>query len=704
MPSQAGAMLRGGWRIGLTAAAIAIVAAVGLFAVREFAADQRARDLRAWQSRLSVVADSRADAVTRWVAAQYDTLSDIADNLSVQLYVTELATQPAGARTPDALAQMGYLENLLRAVASHGGYVGPEIGPAVEANVRRVGVAGIALLDRDGAVVAATPTMPPMDGRLGQFLAASPAAARAMLDLYVDDAGRVAVAFAVPVYAVQGDRTPDQLVGRVVGVREVDESLYPLLRQPGIPWTTAEAVLVRAKSAAVEYVSPLADGTRPLNKTLARDTRDLAAAFALDHPNGFAEARDYRDARVLVAARPIADTPWTLLYKIDRAEALADDEARLARLTVALLLAVALVTAALVAAWRHGASRRSERAAAELAALARRYDAQRALLQLVTDSQPHAISIVDRDGRYRFANRVAGEQAGIAPADMLGKAVASVLGPAAAEAGLALGRQALTANETVRDVRRSGANGSTRVVQTSRVPVPGPDGAPDAVLVVEEDITAAVMERERRERIQRELVATLVRLVDRRDPFAADHSGRVAEVARAIAGEMDLDAVTAETAETAGALMNLGKILVPPELLTRAGGLSNEELRRVHEGLDHAADFLGGVEFDGPVVETLRQLRERWDGGGPRGLAGEAIVLPARVVAVANAFVAMVSPRAFRAGLDFDAATERLLGESGRAYDRRVVTALLNRLDNRGGRTQWARFRDAPAPDTRPAA
>jgi hypothetical protein len=63
-----------------------------------------------------------------------------------------------------------------------------------------------------------------------------------------------------------------------------------------------------------------------------------------------------------------------------------------------------------------------------------------------------------------------------------------------------------------------------------------------------------------------------------------------------------------------------------------------------------------------------------------------------------------VSPRAFRDGLGFDAATERLLADAGHAFDRRVVTALLNRLDNRGGRAEWARFQDSPSTDSQPDA
>jgi HD-GYP domain-containing protein (c-di-GMP phosphodiesterase class II) len=88
-------------------------------------------------------------------------------------------------------------------------------------------------------------------------------------------------------------------------------------------------------------------------------------------------------------------------------------------------------------------------------------------------------------------------------------------------------------------------------------------------------------------------------------------------------------------------------------------------------------------------VETLRQAQERWDGSGqPRGLKGDAILVTARIIGVANALVGMISDRAFRQGMSVDAAIEILFKESGKAYDRRVVAALVNYLDNRDGRTQ----------------
>jgi HD-GYP domain-containing protein (c-di-GMP phosphodiesterase class II) len=91
------------------------------------------------------------------------------------------------------------------------------------------------------------------------------------------------------------------------------------------------------------------------------------------------------------------------------------------------------------------------------------------------------------------------------------------------------------------------------------------------------------------------------------------------------------------------------------------------------------------------VVETLRQAQAHWDGSGlPAGLSGEEILITARIIAVANAFVGMTSRRAHRAPLGIDEAVETLLKGVGKEFDRRVVAALVNWLDSRGGRAEVA--------------
>ncbi len=684
------------WRIAGASAVLIVAATATVVMIFDFIADERQRELRAWQTRLGIVAESRAKAVDDWLAAQFAEISAIAGNESVKLYVTQL-TQAGGNEAAADSPEAGYLRNLLVVTAGRTGFAAPPLGPDVPANVRREGVAGIAILDMEGGVLAATRHYPALDGAVRAFLPAARRGQPALFDLRADAGGAPAIGFAAPIFAVQGNPTAEDQIGVVLGIKRVAGELYPMLDQPGAGTRTAESFLVRGQGAVVRFLSPLADGTPALEKTLARNTAKLSAATALAEPGGFGATLDYRGTEVLATSRALDQAAWVLVHKIDRAEAMAASEARLTRLLVFLLLTVALVVAAILAAWRHGASRRAGAAARKFEEMAKRFAGQRDFLRLLTDNQPNAIFIVDEHSTYKFANEVAAARAGIAKDDMVGKSMASVLGPVQAEVYERLDRDALESGQITSALHRGGANGSARIVQSKHVPLGDIGEAPRDLLVVEEDVTAAITERERRERTLRRLVETLVTVVDRRDPSASRHSARVAEVARTIAEEMDIGGTLAETAEFAGSLLNLGKILVPASILTREGALSGDEMRRVRASIQASADLIGDVEFDGPVAETLRQCQERWDGAGtPRGLKGEDILLTARIVHVANAFVAMVSPRAHRAGLNLDEALGELMAQSGAAFDRRVVAALVNHAENRDGVGRWAELAAPP--------
>lgn len=677
--------------------ALLLAGLAGVFGILRFAEDAYERDLRVWQDRLHLIADGRFAAVDEWLDTHYGHLGELADNASLQLYLTELATaggDPARARALEA--QRGYLFNLLLATAERTGFAVKPQGPEVAANVRRVGVAGLALLDRKGAVLVATPGMPPIEGRLGEMLERVPAGERGFLDLHLNAAGNPALGFTLPVFAVQGDPGPAAEVGRIVGVREAGAAFAKLLEQPGLPEETLETLLVRETDAAIEYLVPLRDGTPALRKRLAADTPGLAAASVMAAPGGFALFRDYRDREVLATGRAFATVPWTLVTKIDRDEAMAASDARSKRLITGFFLGLVLLLVAFIAVWRHGASRRAGAAAMRYRELANRFERQKDFLHQVTDNQSDALYLVGEDNRYWFANQAAAAKvAGITPKEMRGKTLASVLGPATARKIEALNRHALDTGATERAIHRleETEGEGPRIFESVHVPMPATDDLGRSVLVVEKDLTAAILAKERHEATLRQLVETLVALVDRRDPYAAHHSERVAEVARAIAGEMGLDGIEVETAETAGKLMNLGKMLVPEELLTRQGPLEEEEKRKVQKSLQASADLLEGIAFAGPVTATLRQLQEHWDGSGePEGLAGEDILITARVVAVANAFVAMASPRAYRDGIGFDQAIENLREGEGTRFDRKAVVALINHLENHGGRERWGDF------------
>lgn len=190
------------------------------------------------------------------------------------------------------------------------------------------------------------------------------------------------------------------------------------------------------------------------------------------------------------------------------------------------------------------------------------------------------------------------------------------------------------------------------------------------------------LKKDAREAGQSQLVENLVSLMDRRDPNTAQHSERTAVLARAMANHMRLAPDMVETVATAAWLSNLGKAHVPMELLTRGSALNEAERHTVRHSLLSSADLVSGIAFTGPVEQTLKQAQEHMDGSGPMQLKGDQIIISARIVSAANAYVSMISPRAYRAAMDSTEALAILASEAGHRFDPRVIDALVESLND----------------------
>ncbi len=138
-----------------------------------------------------------------------------------------------------------------------------------------------------------------------------------------------------------------------------------------------------------------------------------------------------------------------------------------------LFLTVGLIAVIIAAVWYYGSSRRASQAAYQFNQMAQKFQEQSDLLQLVTDSQPTSIFILDKDDKYRFANRQAAKDAGISAAEMVGKPIANVLGPAAAKRVMRLNHQAMEENRTVTEYGPVEIGGRQKVVQSEHIPLKG---------------------------------------------------------------------------------------------------------------------------------------------------------------------------------------------------------------------------------------
>ncbi|MDR3448511.1 MAG: PAS domain-containing protein [Alphaproteobacteria bacterium] len=320
-----------------------------------------------------------------------------------------------------------------------------------------------------------------------------------------------------------------------------------------------------------------------------------------------------------------------------------------------------------------------------------RLNAQDDFFRSIADYTPSPLSIFDSENQYWFVNASAARSLGRPATDISGKKPAALL-------GAELGRQI---ERTLDAVRASGkpqeilsqdrdAEGNIRYLQTNYRPLSASGDFPGGVMAREEDVTSILTEREHRESQLRQVISTLVAVVDRRDPYASGHSARTGQLSRALAEELQLTPDEIEAAEIAGSLMNFGKVLVSRAILTKTDSLTQAELQRIRDGILTSADILSLIEFSSPVVPTLRQVLERHDGAGaPYGLKGDTILVTARIVAVANAFVALVSPRAYRPGAELMVAAQRLGEDAGKAFDPRVIAALQSYINKNADKLEW---------------
>ncbi len=673
---------------------LGICAAVGIGLAIHFVQSERQRTLQQWQVRLGIVADSRASDVAQWLDSQYTTMRDLAQNASLQMYVGGLT---AGAKDTQTV-EGGYLRNLLTATAQRDGFIPSRPKQQINANVAITGTSGLAILDTSGKALVATNGMPALPP---EFVAAQAQAMQGkpgLVDAQLGGQGLPVIGFAMPVYSIQGDAGVTPNIGFVVGLKELGQDLFGRLAQPGDTSETAETYLVRRNGDEITYLSPLADGSEPLKRQLSTGTADLADAYALNHPGDFAQGRDYRGHDVLFASRPIAGSPWVLVRKIDRAEALGDSEKRLAVILTTLIVAVAAAIALSLFLWRQGTSVRLAKAVSRNKAIMEKMKRAAEFLQLVSDAQPTAIATIDMEGRYTFANRHAADEANSTSEAVLGKTMGEVLGPFKANLYKEINQSVLKGGAAISQTHTFDGT-PPRIVRSEHIPLME-GGQPAGVLMIEQDVTDLFHERDRAEKTLEGLVTTLVGLLDSRVPFSSNHSSRVAMVSKAIATEMGATPEEIRTAEVTGNLINLGKLLVPHEILTKTSALSDEEREVVRRSLLDTAKMLEGVDFDIPVAAALSQAQERWDGTGyPNGLKGDEINLSARVVSLANGFVSLISARSFREAMSAEKACNILLSDAGWQYDRRTVAALMNYLFNRGGAEQLGAAGSTVVPD-----
>jgi putative nucleotidyltransferase with HDIG domain len=175
-----------------------------------------------------------------------------------------------------------------------------------------------------------------------------------------------------------------------------------------------------------------------------------------------------------------------------------------------------------------------------------------------------------------------------------------------------------------------------------------------------------------------EIVRKWSESIEGKDRYTRGHCERVADIACALARVAGVDERSMFWLRVGALLHDVGKLIVPSEILNKAGPLSNDEWELMRRHPIAGVELLHGIDFPWDVRPMIRSHHERWDGGGyPDGLAAEAIPFSARVLCLADVYDALTTARSYRGPLSPERALEIMRREAGRSFDPALLARFL---------------------------
>jgi len=433
------------------------------------------------------------------------------------------------------------------------------------------------------------------------------------------------------------------------------------------------------KGERARLLQKVADGYQEVAPWLPGQLQDISTPLDLDRndqlPFAVRPALNLEGQAYSLGRLVVGPNWWVVVeadYEISR-ESLRRQQR--AMMSIATLLVV-VFGVAFGAFWALLVSHQQRRGAQHFEALAQEIEKQRQLLDQINNTISDYIVLEDLRGRYLYVNPAFADAVGREPADMIGLDSDAVFGYDTARRLKHSDQQVLTSGEPVTLNERVSLQSRPYHLQISKSGLKDAHGKITGIVSVIRDVTEIVAVQKRQEQATAKTLEALVRAIELTDPYLAGHSRLMGRLGVEVAKAMNASDVDVATVGAAANLSQVGKLFVDRELLFKAEALTTEEKAKMEQHVEYAAKILKDTDFGLPVYEAVCQMNETLDGKGyPKGLQGDEITLPARILAVANSFCAMLEPRAYRAARPVDEILEVLESDDG-AYDERIVAAL----------------------------
>ncbi|WP_027859403.1 HD domain-containing phosphohydrolase [Marinobacterium jannaschii] len=649
---------------------VALVSGTGFMLTERFYADQVRLQRQQWSETLSGMAGQQQTAIEQWLEQQQQPFHNLSENHSLRLYSSRLLQQSSLTRSTES-AELTYLKNQLLAVAEHERYL-PLQKLEVEANLPGHSQRFLALIEPSLRPLVSTAENLQLSTALQYSLENSVRLQSASVaPLWVGTDGQLYIGYVSPVFSLPAFSVKRELLAMLVGQKPVSSHLARLLRLYNQGIGTLSSVLLQPDhEQQLFYIDYSSGDQNRLNLTPVAVSEQLVARKAAQLPGTLVEGMDEHRRTVLGVSRRIGNSDLVLLTSVQLSEVIQPANLQRAQLRSLLLISTLIMLVLITGAWWWGSTSQQRRLTLRLAAQTQQLKHQAGLQQAINDHIRDLVLIVNRNRQLLFANKALAERLQMPLGDMDHKTLAALIGPHDADRFDPPLEQcfSLQQSKTMQfSYQQHSYSASLQPMQYA---------AQDAVLISLHDITLQQRHHRRETHLLQQIMQTLCAAIDLHDPYSSRHSGNTAELAKQIADVMQLSESQRSTLEYAARLSNIGKLLIPQQTLTKQGVLNEAEKQQLANEMKYCRQFLSGIDFNIPVLETILHKHEYLDGSGRLGLSGAQISTEARILTICTDYVAMTSPRAWRRKIPARDAIDQMLAAPER-YDRQILAVLL---------------------------
>ncbi|MBS3742180.1 MAG: PAS domain S-box protein [Candidatus Cloacimonetes bacterium] len=294
------------------------------------------------------------------------------------------------------------------------------------------------------------------------------------------------------------------------------------------------------------------------------------------------------------------------------------------------------------------------------------------------ENSPEGVFITDEKGKYVAVNKAATTITGYSKEDLLQMNFIDLIPPEYKGKAKKAHQSLIKEGEMTLEIPFIKKDGSRHHWFVSAV-----DISENMFLGFVHDITTLKKTEENLKLAFESTIEVIADILEVRDAYTAGHQRRVSQLAVEIAKEMGIEGSKRKGIEVASNIHDLGKIIVPAQILSKPTQLTDLEFSYIMQHPVVGHQLLKNVNFPWPIADIVHQHHERLDGSGyPQGLKGEDIMLEAQILAVADVVEAMSSQRPYRPALGIKAALEEVEKHKGKKYNPEVVDACVKVINS----------------------